>query len=198
MTTRGFSLLELMVVVAVIGILSGAGLIGYQAYIDGVRGDQIVAVDEKVNETIEADRFILESELVLPDYVDSVAEATCGAYVFAKIADLNARDGVNPFDESDALRYFNGNGPATALEWVSGGVTRAANNQVTFPRGKTLVFCADQSQPLHQTRLIMCSCGTPNAGTLCQTTNSWATVNAMMTDPAEDPLPANECPHPNS
>ena len=60
-TKSGFSLIELLIVVAIIGILAAIGTVGYQNYIDGTREAVTENVSDELTRTLERDLILVTS-----------------------------------------------------------------------------------------------------------------------------------------
>ena len=61
--SSGFSLIELLVVVAIIGILAAVGIVGYQGYIDAAKKESALANGNTVARAIEQDFLSLSNGL---------------------------------------------------------------------------------------------------------------------------------------
>ena len=60
---KGFSLVELLVVVAIIGVLAGVGIVGYQGYTDSAKERVAIANFNSVKRFVETELTLLNNNI---------------------------------------------------------------------------------------------------------------------------------------
>lgn len=135
----GFSLLELLVVVAIIGVLAAIGTIGYGNYIQSTKEK---ALDANLNNISK----LLETDLSANSLNDS-ADLTCLALI-ERVAKDNNLSAKNVFTES--------------LSTPTDRIYKVAHNFNTFPprfkQGQYLLMCGDMTAKPEESKIIVCSC----------------------------------------
>lgn len=102
---RGFSLLELLVVVAIIGILASVGTIAYQSYMDAAQEEVTLDNALKVDRAFDVDVLTIDNELEgrteLATDKDRiiVRDSKCIEYIDAAVISLNSNN-VNAYDKT--------------------------------------------------------------------------------------------------
>jgi len=119
---KGFSLVELLVVVAIIGVLAGVGIVGYQSYTESAKEKVAEANYNSVVRFIETELTLLnngvqESSGALKNHTSSSGTGACGGtgnmpragttntnLAHAIVCHFSSLKFKNPFDNNDQVK----------------------------------------------------------------------------------------------
>ena len=197
LSSRGFSLIELLVVVAIIGILAAVGIVGYQGYIEATQDETAKANQNIISRAIFQDNLSIKENLggVTDLNTGITQQSNCLQQLDNIINQVNNIDGGrNPFNES-CYRVFNGNrllanySSAATSNITAWGLTSAtatpsvsacgfvaptaaasAAKSVAVPRGAIMLACNSTSATVESAdyKLYTCAC---TGQTSCATTD---------------------------
>lgn len=176
---RGFSLVELLIVVAIIGILGAVGVIGYNGYIESTKEqvtlDNALTVDRAfTHDVMVIDNEMTDGRTALATDQDNIIARNdnCIAYVAAAVESLNTTH-RNAFD--DTVPY------AVSLhleaQWANNSAATGTNgeermtplNVAKLKQGQLGLQCANACTPISEASefyIHRCSClGIEGCGT---------------------------------
>ena len=183
----GFSLIELLVVVAIIGILAAVGVVGYQGYIDATKDEAAKANLSIMSRAVEQDNLSIKENLGGATDLNTgiTSSSTCLAQLDAIVNHVNnVEEGRNPH-RSNCYRVFNGNrllnnySSSATSNMTSWGLTStgtspsvsacgfeapvvaaSAAKYVSVPRGAIMLACVDSNALVGSStyKLYQCAC----------------------------------------
>ena len=120
---KGFSLVELLVVVAIIGVLAGVGIVGYQSYTDSAKSRVAVANFGSVKRFVETELTLLNNN------IQTVSGAIKAGSACSSVVPYTVYSNVMSDFVKGLTCYFDTNGYGNAFK---NPYDAAGGNQVVF------------------------------------------------------------------
>lgn len=169
--SKGFSLVELLVVVAIIGVLAGIGIVGYNGYITRAQQQTAVANLEIVGRKLDADIIAVKGNLSTnSSYFEgmTVEQSTiCELVAIQIVRNLNTTE-TNPFFSGQNVTVTSSTCEATDSGGVKGvaaygnymtsGSSLSYTQSTAICAGTIILSCGDPTLPISDPDFTMYQC----------------------------------------